>query len=139
MTYFIHCGVLVFIKPETIYSSTYRFIKPLKVQFKEIAEVPNKAPDDYVEFKYLTTEDGNSIYTTETNIVDLILHTTQKQTPMKFNPNLKNDILNCLISYEKGFRKLWKDITYENDVIKKEFLEEMMNVIANDIFEHIKA
>lgn len=136
MTYFISGGLIAHTKNETLFEPTYRFARSRALQVEEISDFSTTLPIDYDEYKFLTNEDGISIYTKDTSILPLLLHGTKSSgKPIKYNKDVKEICFSILHSFEKGFRNMWQDWerSTKDDIYKQQGLDEMFKVIAQKI------
>ena len=141
MTYFIHGGILMHKLPKTIFEPIYRIARPRSVQIEEM-DLPSIAPPkDYWEYKFLTIEDGDAIYTCDTRIKNLILFNDTYHSGNPINPNvdIRGRAFKILMGYQQGFRNLWNEWRGKDDEYKNRGMEEMFKVISSEIENAVKA
>ncbi len=142
MTIFIDCGIIVHSIRDTIYSPDYRILKPRSIQVQEMA-MCEAVPPDYVNFKYLCTEDGDSFYTHNTSIRRLFSISTfdsrQRGSPVKVYVDIRQVVLKVLNGYEQGFRNMWREWAGRDETYKSEGMKEMFKVISNEVENQIRA
>lgn len=142
MTYLIDRGFLIRQLKDNYTMPFYELLKSRDIQLREMEDALNVLPKDIIRFRYLICQNGNSFYITEeTNLMTLL--TSLPSLPGNYiNPriNIKERILEVLINYEQGFRRMWKEwnIQGKDEAYKSVGMHEMFKVIADRIEDRIR-